>query len=419
MLWSRSVLLTLLACVGGALVTVAAAGAAGESPQPYTLEEIIALALERHPAIAAARGAVRQGRGQQATARAYPNPAISGSAGRGAIRDPSTGVAITERTVTIEQPLEWPEKRRARRQAADAGLAEASAALDEARLALLADVKVAFYELLYAQADAALTAQNLTTVEDVLRTVQARAAAGDATSFETMKAAVEVQKARKDLTRTQNLLTVARARLNTLTVGTLGAQFSVQGEFDSLREELDLEKLRAGMLAGHPTLRRFSRQAEQAAYRVQLERESRIPNLIISGTYHREAGDESFVAGLTVPIPIWYQRQGEIESALGAKYRAEAERLRVQTELDQAMVEQAQEVRTATAQIQVFETGLLKQAERTLTVARTSFRQGAVGLLDVLDAQRVYRETLLEYAQARRDLSVALARLERIVGGRV
>jgi cobalt-zinc-cadmium efflux system outer membrane protein len=34
----------------------------------------------------------------------------------------------------------------------------------------------------------------------------------------------------------------------------------------------------------------------------------------------------------------------------------------------------------------------------------------------VLDAQRVYRQTLLEYAQVRMDLSIALVRLERSLG---
>ena len=79
-------------------------------------------------------------------------------------------------------------------------------------------------------------------------------------------------------------------------------------------------------------------------------------------------------------------------------------------------MQNAQEVRTAQDQLQVFESGLLKQAEQTLIVARTSFRQGAASLLDVLDAQRVYRQTLLEYAQTRADLSVALVRLERAAG---
>jgi outer membrane protein, heavy metal efflux system len=163
-------------------------------------------------------------------------------------------------------------------------------------------------------------------------------------------------------------------------------------------------------------MRRLSKLAEQAGHKVQYERASRVPTVSVLGSYHREAGDESLVAGLSVPLPLWYRRQGEIETALGTKYRAEADQARAQNELVQAVMQHAQEVHTAQDQLRVFETGLLKQADQTLTVARTSFRQGAASLLDVLDAQRVYRQILLEYAQVRADLSVALVRLERSVG---
>jgi cobalt-zinc-cadmium efflux system outer membrane protein len=166
----------------------------------------------------------------------------------------------------------------------------------------------------------------------------------------------------------------------------------------------------------HPALRRLSKLAEQAEHSVRFELEARVPTIGVMGQYHREAGDESIIAGLSVPLPLWYQRQGEIETALGVKDRADAERLRAQNELEQAITQHVQDVRTAQEQLVVFETGLLKQAEQTLTVARTSFRQGAASLLDVLDAQRVYRQTLLEYAQVRADLSIALVRLERAVG---
>jgi len=383
----------------------------------YTLTTVVELALERNPTIAGAQGLIRQSRGQQLAAGAYPNPAISGSAGPGAIRDPSTGVTITERTVTVEQPLEWQGKRRARQQAADAGLAGASAVLEETRLNVIAEVKVAFYQLLFAQRDVELATQNLTMVEEVLRTVKARAAAGEATSFETMKAGVEVQKAKKEVARAQNALLVARVRLDTLTAGALGKQFAIQGEFESPRQGPDLEALVTRALDQHPTLRRLTKSVEQAEFSAMLERESRIPNVIVQGSYHREAGDESVTAGLSVPLPLWYRRQGEIETALGAKHRAQAERLRAQNELVQAVTQHVQDVRTANEQLQVFETGLLQQAEQTQRVAQISFRQGAASLLDLLDAQRVYRQTLLEYAQARADLSIALARLERAVGG--
>jgi cobalt-zinc-cadmium efflux system outer membrane protein len=387
------------------------------NPTTYTLNTVIELALEHNPTIAGAQGLIRQSRGQQVAAGAYPNPSISGSAGRGTIRDPSTGTSILERTVTVEQPLEWQGKRQARQQAADAGVAGAGAAMEETRLNVIAEVKVAFYQLLFAQRDAELATQNLTMVEEVLRTVKVRVAAGEATPFETMKATVEVQKAKKEVARAQNALLVTRARLDMLTAGALGKQFSIQGDFESLQQELDLDALAARALEQHPTLRRLTKLVEQAQFSAILERESRIPNVTVQGTYHREAGDEAVTAGLSVPLPLWYRRQGEIETALGARHRAEAERLRVQNELTQAITQHVQDVRTANEQIQVFETGLLKQAEQTLRVARVSFQQGAASLLDVLDSQRVYRQILIEYVQARADLSIALARLERAVGG--
>ncbi|MEK7717018.1 MAG: TolC family protein, partial [Pseudomonadota bacterium] len=279
------------------------------------------------------------------------------------------------------------------------------------------EAKVAFYHVLFAQRDVELSSQNLTMVEEVLRTVKARAAAGDATLFETMKATVEVQKATKEVARAQNALVVVRAKLDMVTAGMLGRQFSIQGDFEPLQQALDREPLAARAMEQHPTLRRLTNLVEQAQFSATLERESRIPNVIVRGSYHREPGDESITAGLSVPLPLWYQRQGEIESALGASHRAEAERLRAQNEITQAITQYVQDVRTANEQLQVFETGLLKQAEQTLRVARISFKEGAASLLDLLDSQRVYRQTLLEYVQARADLSIALARLERAVGG--
>ena len=393
------------------------AAAVGEPNATQTLNTVLELALEHNPAMAGAQGYMRQSRGQQVAAGAYLNPSVSGTAGRGSIRDPSTGVKITERTVTVEQPLEWQGKRRARQQAADAGAAGASAAMEEARLNVTAEAKVAFYNVLFAQRDVELAGQNLAMVEEVLRTVKARVAAGEATPFETMKASVEVQKAKKEAARAQNALVVVRAKLDMVTAGMLGRQFSIQGDFESLQQGLDLDVLEARAMEQHPTLRRLSKLVEQAEFSATLEKESRIPNVTVQGSYHREAGDESVTAGLSVPLPLWYRRQGEIETALGARHRAEAERLRVQNEITQAITQHVQDVRTANEQLQVFEGGLLKQAEQTLRVARVSFKEGAASLLDLLDSQRVYRQTLLEYVQARADLSIALARLERAVGG--
>jgi cobalt-zinc-cadmium efflux system outer membrane protein len=102
----------------GAVICHAGAG----NTKTYTLEATIDLALNRNPLIAGAQATVEQSQGQKVLAGAFLNPTVTGSAGRGSIRDPSTGLSVTERTITVEQPFEWIGKRVARQRAADAGV---------------------------------------------------------------------------------------------------------------------------------------------------------------------------------------------------------------------------------------------------------------------------------------------------------
>lgn len=395
----------------------ATARAAESRAASYSLSEVLTLALKHSPVMTGVEAVLEESQGRQMAADAYLNPTVTGSAGRGSIRDPRTGTSITERTITVEQPLEWPGKRVARQRAAEAGFSGALAGMEEAKVAITAEIKSAFFQLLFAQQDAQLAKENLRTVEDFVKLIQARVETKESPKFELVKATVELQKADKDLARADNALLVARANLNKATGKVLGGHFVIQGEFEATRFGLDLHTLTEYALGRHPALRRQEKAVEQAQFTLEQERAARIPNVSVLGQYHREAGDESVTAGLSVPLPIWYQRQGEIGTAMGAHHRAQAEQTRAQHELEQAVTQYFQEMQTAQRQIQVFEKGLLYQAKEALDIAQFSFRNGVASLLEVIDAQRVYRQTLLEYAQAQADHSIALARLERAVGG--
>jgi len=132
--------------------------------------------------------------------------------------------------------------------------------------------------------------------------------------------------------------------------------------------------------------------------------------------YVRDIDKETFGVVLSVPLPLWDQRQGKIATAMAENRRAEADLERSRVELAKSIAQEYQNYRIAREQLAVFEAGLLKQAEEALRIAQISFRQGASGLLDLLDAQRVQRATLQEYYGALHDLSVAQAQLERVTG---
>ena len=138
MILHRGMIALMAFCVVGAEQN---AGGAEPPIRSYSLAETLELALKHSPLINGAEAALEESHGRQVAAGAYLNPTVSGSSGRGSIRDPRTGVSIVERTISVEQPLEWPGKRMARQRAADAELSGALAGREEIRVTVAAEVK--------------------------------------------------------------------------------------------------------------------------------------------------------------------------------------------------------------------------------------------------------------------------------------
>jgi len=385
--------------------------------QTFSLDDILALALEKNPLVTESEGVIEQKEGKKLSASAYPNPTLTFQSGRGTVKDPSVGISITERYVTLSQPLEWPGTRAARQQAAQAEVDSAMASREEARLNLIAATKQAFYDLLLAERQTEMAIHNVRTMEEVREAVIRRVDAGEAPPFEAVKVKVEEMKVQKEVARAKGVVQSFQASLNSLTAGALGSEFSIQGDFAARPEALHLATVPEQTLTHHPVIMKWKKLVEEARQVHRQEQQARIPNVTVSGSYQRDAGREGYVGAISIPFPVWDQRQGDIAQAKGTLRQREAMLLRAKHELLKGIAQQIQLSQAAAAQIATYEQGLLKQAQEALRIAKVSFKFGEAGLLDVLDAQRVLRQTQLDYAQAKYDLSVSLTELERVTGG--
>ena len=382
----------------------------------YTLEDIIELALTHHPTLEVGRGMIDQKAGEELTAQSYPNPVFGVQSGYGKVRDP-TGTSLVERYFSLSQPLEWPGTRTARQEAAEAGVQSAQAGFEETQVNVKARVKRSFYELLLAQTLADLGSRLVRTLTEFQRAVKHRVDSGEAPPFELVKVRVELLQVQKQMSQTQGKVQTSKAALNYLTAGNLGKGFTITGAFESVHANLNEQHLIEEAFHQHPGIRKLQKLIDRANAQHQQEQHARVPNVTISGAYQRDAGREGVVGALSVPLPIWYQQQGEIAKAFGLRRQAEANLRQAQISLRQGITEHVQISKTASAQIHTFEQGLLKQAKEAVRIARTSFKFGEASLLDVLDAQRVLWQTFQGYTQARFDLAIALTELERLVGG--
>lgn len=112
-----------------------------------------------------------------------------------------------------------------------------------------------------------------------------------------------------------------------------------------------------------------------------------------------------------------YEYEGEMARAEADLQlaREQMERLVAQAigEVNQARNQLA----TSTERRQRLENELLADAERVAKAAEFAYGKGAIGLIDLLDARRTWRQVQLEAAQARADYAKARAAWRMLTAG--
>ena len=208
-------------------------------------------------------------------------------------------------------------------------------------------------------------------------------------------------------------LSVLRAAVN----GPLGENVNAEGDLSKQVSLPPLETLRTDVVAHFPSLAQADAELRRAQAVLANERELRKPQPQIDAEYELQPDLQYFRFGISVPIPIFDRRKGQIGAAAAAVTRARAvgtqRRLEVTAELERAY----QQYQIADQQVQSFEAGALRQARAALDAAQAAYRLGARGIIEVLDAQRVLqtvRGDLLDAQYARQSALIDLESLGAI-----
>src|SRR5229473_1489182 len=345
---------------------------APEPPLPavLTLPDALRLFRERSLDLLLADAQVAAARGDQAAAGAVPNPALSGSIGRSfdcsGCSALALGLGLSDQAALSEM---LSGKRGLRVDAARAALEAAHLSRDDAERTL----RLALQQ---AMVDAALQRAQVAFL-------------------------LAVREPLPDFRVDPELLEQA-ARL-TLAPGDAGVLLDAATQ-------------------ARPDLRALERQEARARAALDLARRQRIPEVTLSAQYAQEGTGGSAVTpptvtfGASLPVPLFYQQQGEVQ-------RAEAD-LRTQTvQRDKAAAQLASEVITAYGAfaasrklVDRMRGGLLERAQRARDLTRIQYEKGAARLLELLDAQRAFAQVRAEYLQDLHDLWVNLFKLEAAVG---
>ncbi len=383
--------------------------------------DAIRLAVERNPAVEAARNAYESARAQARQAAAPPDPEFGvefeevprlGNLGDYGER----AIGISQR---IEFPLKWWHRLQAGRRQAEA---TRLAVFEMTRLDISLEAKTAYDRIALHKSLLRHTSEDLNSTRDILRQARARFEAGDVAQLDVIRAGVEVGRATNRLTAAKNDLSVAKTGLNALLARPLQTRFTLADSLVYKPVEADLEQLSAAALNQRPDLAGIELQLKALQSRQAAVTAAYWPDLNVAVGRQKRHGtheENSWRWRFSLEVPLWaFARQrGERSQARAeaAQVGAELELLRnrILLETEEAFLD----LKTAAAQVVLFQERILPGAERAFAVTSRSYNEGKSTYLELLEARRIRIETRVEYAHSLFDYGAASADLERAVAG--
>jgi cobalt-zinc-cadmium efflux system outer membrane protein len=406
---------------GQAQIAVPAAPA-----QPLTIDKAIQEALDHNLTILAERLNVTIAEARLITARLRPNPVFSSGLdyqdilGTGFYSNPQTGAGPPEYNFRLDYILERGGKRQRRIEVAENAKAVVQLQLLDATRTLILDVQNAFVDVLLAKESLAVAQDSLKALNAVISTNENRVRAGDLAPVELFRAQVAALQFQNQVRAAQLRVRTASNRLQTVmgrTVRTPDLDVAGTIRRDSAPPELD--ELRARAVANRPDVQALRRDQARSVAELRSQIAQGKVDFTVGTMFHRQYGYANGNAMgffFSAPLPVFNRNQGEIERARREGEQI-AQRIRAIENNVRSEVENAYETyRTAQATLENVEKDMLGKARQVREIMDYSYRRGEASLIEFLDAQRTFNETLQVYNEARAEYARNLYLIDSVTG---
>lgn len=400
---------------GAESVTAIPDAPAASAGQSLTITDALAIAEQNSPLLKQGQSQVEAAKGRMEAASAYANPSVEFLAGhQAALPVPTPGVPGLLQHYSASQPIEIPIERRARKRVARLEMEAAGYRLFGVRLEVMASVKRAFYDVIRCKEQLANAKQNLELVEDLRRRVGVEVDVGEKGRLELTRAEAELSRGKAAVKSAEVELASSRAMLKAM-IGLPGAESpDALGAMSRQVKLAPLDELRQYVLANHPALSEAKARTAGAGAMVDDERAKRIPTPVLYGEYEHQPDLSFFRFGVNIDLPLWNRRRGQIhEAAANVAQSTSAERQQ-QLEIVAALERAFSQYEISNDQVESLQAGSLREAEAAVDAARSAYKFGERGIVEVLDAQRVLQGVRTDLLDARYARQSALIDLEEL-----
>ncbi len=427
-------------------------------PKRLTLAEAESLLIQRNLSVIAAKYNIEAGRAAKLMASYKPNPILTIGAEQFHVGHPYHGIINTDTnagaqptfTLRVDKIWERGGKRELRTEVADYQIKTSEAQMLDAMRTQLYQLRLAFTSATLARENllvAEATEQQYTQTEKL---TEIKVEQGDVAGVEVYRVRAGrlqfqqavLQASTAYVQAVRDVINLLGAKVEEISGGQLvsndetprfekisytpeqpkqfeslaSAPLDLLYRFDDRPLATTISELRAAALAERPDVIAARNTLLATGSSIKLAQAQRTRDVSVGYEFQRVGQDHALGVVVQIPLFTYNNQQAGIAQAEAQQMSAAALLKQAETQAVNDVEKAYQSYLAAQRMLELYNTQNLNQVEKLRSIAAYSFKEGALSLFEVLDAQRAYNQTITAYNQARADYQNSLWQLEYAIG---
>lgn len=398
---------------------------AAEEPIQLTIDQVVDIAIRENRDLRAARMGIEEARGRLTQSGLFPNPSLESNFSLDSLFA-NEGERIF--SAGISQPIPLSGRIGAQKKVAHIDIKRTFAEIADVERKLVGDVRRDFIEILAIDEQIKLQDTLINLNSGLVKAIQAGIKEGLASEKDLNAIAIALQQVRQEK---EVLISQKRSKileLNRLLGKPPTFSFLPVGrlEYEAL---VDLTKYSIETAyAQRPDLRSAELSTELARADLGLAKALRFEDITAGVFYERDRtildipqgkipnADQLIGFRLTIPLPFFDRKQGLIAEVRAREIRAEESVEAIKLEIGHEVNDALNRVNTLSALLKTYQSGILKTAEDNVRLVEGGYKQGLVGITEVIQSRQQFANLKSSYINAVRDYQIALNDLQIATG---
>ena len=387
----------------------------GAEPVRLTLEQAVKMAAERNLELKAKKEelGIAEGRLIRANLLIQFNPEIEGDLSNRRLETSSDGSNrnVPQGGVTLSQEFEIAGQPQYRREAANRNLEKVKLEIADFERVLRFRVAEIFLKLANVR-EKIRQAEHIVDLRGRLyEAAKTRLSLGDIPEVQLTTAEFELNRSKSDLITLQRKYEDILSGLKSELVIGQDEKVELASSLPRQPFSLSLDDLLKAV-EKRPDLAAIDQDRKVAEAEELLTRAERIPNIKVGAFYAKDDKDNIVGGKITIPIPFFDRRQGEIRQALARKSIAEIKYVNLHQAAIKALRAAYEKFKLSERELGLYPAEAMKRFEENLELYQKAYQEKQIELAEAILFQNQVLEARLKFIDALTNYNLSLAELK-------